>query len=53
MTLISYPNSQKAQVAMPATARLRRVPSRPMVDVYGVSFNILSDAFDATDGSVP
>lgn len=41
MMLISYPKSQKAHVAMPATAKLRRRPSRPMVAVYGVSFNIL------------
>ena len=33
MILISYPNSQKAHVAMAATARLSRVPSRPMVIV--------------------
>lgn len=52
MTLISYPKSQKAHAAMPATARLRGVPSRPMVAVYGVRFNILGDEFDVKDGPV-
>jgi len=43
ITLMSYPNNQKAQVAMKATAKLSFRPLRPMVVVYGVNLMAASD----------